>query len=96
MFSRFLLAHGLLDIRASSIVGVVVDFADHAPPDTKIRDVTRVLDLRPGLTPKLIELGQWIAGYYLAPVGEVFRGMLPPMTELTSRREIVLTELSPK
>src|SRR5262249_34407546 len=40
----------------------------------------------------LLELGQWIASYYLAPVGEVFRAMLPPVTELTARRQIVLTE----
>ena len=36
------------------------------------------MDILPALTPKLIELGNWIAGYYLAPIGEVFRGMLPP------------------
>ena len=32
------------------------------------------------------------AGYYLAPVGEVFRGMLPPVTEFAARREIILTD----
>jgi primosomal protein N' (replication factor Y) len=46
----------------------------------------------PALTPKLIELGQWIAGYYLAPIGEVFRAMLPPVTEIARKRQIVLTE----
>jgi primosomal protein N' len=25
----------------------------------------------------LLRLGRWIAGYYLAPIGEVFRTMLP-------------------
>ncbi|HXR09608.1 MAG TPA: DEAD/DEAH box helicase, partial [Candidatus Acidoferrales bacterium] len=44
------------------------------------------------LTPKLIELAHWIAGYYLAPVGEVFRAMLPPVTEVKAQRQIVLTE----
>src|SRR5258708_27007701 len=34
-----------------------------------------------------------MAGYYLAPIGEVFRAMLPPVTELTSRRQIVLTDV---
>jgi primosomal protein N' (replication factor Y) len=66
--------------------------AESAPAETKIREITRVLDFVPALTPKLIELACWIAGYYLAPVGEVFRAMLPPVTEVKSQRQIVLTE----
>jgi primosomal protein N' (replication factor Y) len=82
----------LVPFRKKSMVGVITEWADAAPAGTKIRDIIKVMDLLPALTPKLIELGNWIAGYYLAPIGEVFRGMLPPITELTSRREIVLTE----
>jgi primosomal protein N' (replication factor Y) (superfamily II helicase) len=82
----------LVPFRKKSLVGVVVELVDGAPPETKIREVARVLDLVPSVTTKLIELGQWIAGYYLAPVGEVFRGMLPPATDLSSRREVALTE----
>jgi len=82
----------LVPFRKKFLVGVVVEFAESAPADTKIRDVTRSLDFLPALTPKLLELGQWIAGYYLAPVGEVFRAMLPPLTELKSQREIALTD----
>ena len=65
---------------------------DAAPTGTTIREVSKLIDLVPALTPKLIELGRWIAGYYLAPIGEVFRAMMPPVTELTARRELVLTE----
>src|SRR5262249_16842407 len=82
----------LVPFRKKSLVGMVVEFADAPPADTKIREITKVLDLLPALTPKLLELGQWIAGYYLAPIGEVFRAMLPPVTELSARRQIVLTE----
>jgi len=31
----------------------------------------------PAVTAELLRLGQWISDYYLAPVGEVFRSMLP-------------------
>jgi len=55
-----------------TLVGVVVELPESAPDGTKIREIIRVLDFLPALTPKLIELAQWIAGYYLAPVGEVF------------------------
>jgi primosomal protein N' (replication factor Y) len=81
----------LVPFRKRLLVGVVV-LADAPPAETKIRDIAKVLDLIPALTPKLLELAQWIARYYLAPIGEVFRAMLPPVTELTARRQIVLTD----
>ena len=82
----------LVPFRKKSLVGVVVELVEAAPADAKIREVARVLGLVPALTPKLLELANWIAGYYLAPIGEVFRAMLPPLTELKSRRQVVLTE----
>src|SRR5712664_827674 len=82
----------LVPFRNKAMVGVVVELAESAPQGTKIREITRVLDFVPALTPKLIELAHWIAEYYLAPVGEVFRAMLPPVTEVKSQRQIVLTE----
>jgi primosomal protein N' (replication factor Y) len=85
-------ARVLVPFRKKSLVGVVVELVEQPPAETKIREVTKVLDLVPALTPKLIELAHWIAGYYLAPIGEVFRAMLPPVTELAVRRQIVLTD----
>ncbi len=82
----------LVPFRKKSMIGVVVELAESAPGGTKIREITRVLDSVPALTPKLIELAHWIAGYYLAPVGEVFRAMLPPVTELKSQRQIILAD----
>src|SRR5208282_4146865 len=82
----------LVPFRKKVMVGVVLELTDVAPAATTIRDVGKLIDLVPALTPKLLELGRWIAGYYLAPIGEVLRAMMPPITELTARREIVLTE----
>jgi len=81
----------LVPFRNKSIVGVVVELAEQAPAETKIRDVAKVLDDQPALTSRLIDLGQWIANYYLAPVGEVFRAMLPPVTEVRTQREVRIT-----
>ena len=81
----------LVPFRKKSMVGVVVELVEQPPANTKLREITKVMEFAPALTPKLIELAQWIANYYLAPVGEVFRAMLPPVTELNLRREIVLT-----
>ena len=77
--------------RKKSLIGVVIDLTASAPPNTKIRDITKSIDNNPSLTPKLIELGQWIANYYLAPVGEVFRAMLPPPIEIRTQRLIAIT-----
>ena len=82
----------LVPFRKKAMVGVVVELVETAPEGTKIREITRVLDFVPALKPKLIELAHWIAGYYLAPIGEVFRAMLPPVTEVKSQRQILLTE----
>src|SRR5256884_3943066 len=82
----------LVPFRKKVMFGVVVELAESAPDGTKVREITRVLDFLPALTPKLIELAQWIAGYYLAPAGEVFRAMLPPVTELKSQRQIILMD----
>jgi primosomal protein N' (replication factor Y) len=82
----------LVPFRTKAMVGVVVELAGSAPAETKIREIARVLDFVPALTPKLIELAHWIAGYYLAPLGEVFRAMLPPVTEVKTQRQIILSD----
>src|SRR5690349_11433795 len=80
-------ARVLVPFRKKSLVGVVVELTQAAPPGTKVREITRVLDIVPPLTSMLIKLAIWIAGYYVAPIGEVFRAMLPPLVELRSQRQ---------
>jgi primosomal protein N' (replication factor Y) (superfamily II helicase) len=82
----------LVPFRKKAMVGVAVELTEHPPEGTKVREITKALDREPALTPKLIELGLWIANYYLAPVGEVFRAMLPPVIEMRTQRQITLTE----
>ncbi len=45
------------------------------------RRIISVLDATPVLDEHLLRLGRWIADYYLAPIGEVFRTMLPLTAE---------------
>ncbi len=82
----------VVPFRQKSLVGVVVELTGTAPPDTRIRKIQKSLDLIPALSLKLLELGQWIASYYLAPIGEVFRGMTPPVTELAVKRQVALSD----
>ena len=53
-----------------------------APPDVKVRHLEAVLDDEPLLSEQLLSLAEWMAQYYLAPLGEVLRGMLPLMAEV--------------
>ena len=82
----------LVPFRRKAMVGLVVGIDSQPPGNAKIRTIERTLDLVPALPPALLQLGEWIASYYLAPPGEVFRAMLPPVTELRVRRELHLTE----
>ncbi len=78
--------------RRRTHVGVVVGVHDRAPAAGSVRDIGEALDPVPAIPPKLLELGRWVAGYYVAPVGEVLRAMLPPQVDLRAHRQIGLTD----
>ncbi|MBO6287277.1 MAG: primosomal protein N' [Prevotella sp.] len=46
-------------------------------PDFDVRPVEEVLDAKPIVTSRQIALWQWIADYYLSPLGEVYNAALP-------------------
>jgi primosomal protein N' (replication factor Y) (superfamily II helicase) len=69
-------------------LGVVIESVANLAPGIKAREIVRAVDAEPSLSPELIKLGLWIAEYYLAPVGEVFRAMLP--LRAATRRSQVL------
>jgi primosomal protein N' (replication factor Y) len=66
----------LVPFRQQRLTGVVVELHDRKPT-VKIKPILSVLDEAPVLDEQLLRLGRWIADYYLAPLGEVFRTMLP-------------------
>ncbi len=82
----------VVPLGARRVMGLVLGRAARLAPGIQTRDVLRVLDEEPLLAPPLVELGQWIADYYLAPVGEVFRAMLPLRPPERRSRVVTLTE----
>ena len=66
----------LVPFRQQRLTGIVVELHDRKPSVT-IKPLLNVLDIAPVLDEQLLRLGRWIADYYLAPLGEVFRTMLP-------------------
>jgi primosomal protein N' (replication factor Y) len=84
----------LVPFRQQRTSGIVVELHDH-PPQVKTQQIKRVieaLDLTPVLDEPLLKLGKWIANYYLAPVGEVFRTMLPLSAEFKRSVEYRITD----
>src|SRR4051812_16761605 len=76
----------IVPFRRQRLTGVITELHDRAPKAT-VKTVVEVLDQTPALSEELLRLGKWISDYYLAPIGEVFRSMLPLNAEF--RRAIV-------
>src|SRR6202171_264917 len=70
----------LVPFRQQRMTGIVVELHDRKP-SVQTKSVLSVLDTTPVLDEQLLRLGRWIADYYLAPLGEVFRTMLPLSAE---------------
>src|ERR1700694_3301926 len=73
----------LVPFRQQRLSSIVVELHDR-PLQVKTQQIKKVieaLDLSPVLDEQLLKLGKWIADYYLAPLGEVFRTMLPLSAE---------------
>ncbi|MBI2956398.1 MAG: primosomal protein N' [Acidobacteria bacterium] len=67
----------VVPFRQRKLVGMVTALAEAPRVTRELKDVLEVVDLEPLLPPALEALARWLAEYYLAPPGEVYRVMLP-------------------
>jgi len=72
----------IVPFRNEKLIGVVTELHGRAPQDFAAKPIETVLDEEPLLSAQLLELAAWMAQYYLAPLGEVLRGMLPLTAEV--------------
>ena len=73
----------LVPFAGRRLTGVVLRLHDEPLPDgIEAKPVQAVLDGEPLLTESLMRLARWVASYYVAPLGEVLRGMLPLTAEV--------------
>jgi primosomal protein N' (replication factor Y) (superfamily II helicase) len=86
----------LVPFRQQRMSGIVTEIHDRPPragnKQIQTKNLIRALDRAPVLDELLLRLGKWIANYYLAPLGEVFRTMLPLSAELKHRTGYRITE----
>ena len=75
-------ARVLVPFSGQRLMGVVVKVHENAPEGVEVKPVQQVLDDAALLPDELMKLAAWIAQYYVAPLGEVLRGMLPLSAEV--------------
>ena len=83
-------ARVLVPFRSLRLAGIVTALHDRAPK-VAAKNILSVLDDEPALEDGLMRLGEWISQYYLAPLGEVFRTMLPLAAEVRQARGYRIT-----
>ncbi len=82
----------LVPFRNLRLLGVVTALHDQKPA-VATKKVLQVLDRQPVLDAELRKLAEWIAQYYIAPLGEVYRTMLPLGGEFRKARALRITSL---
>ena len=63
--------------RGKRYVGLVARLHDERPQGYEVKDLAQVLDRQPVVLPLQLRLWQWMADYYMSPVGEVYKAALP-------------------
>jgi primosomal protein N' (replication factor Y) len=86
-------ARVIVPFRNEKLIGVVTALEAKAPQEFEVRYLETVLDEEPLLSEHLLELGAWAAQYYLTPLGEVLRAMLPLTAEVRRTVYYRITDL---
>lgn len=63
--------------KSKRYVGIAVRLHDEKPKGYEVKDVDEVLDDTPMILDRQWRLWQWIAQYYMSPIGEVYKAALP-------------------
>ncbi len=73
--------------------GIVTRIHNESPGGNfKMKELVDVLEEHPILTPQQLRLWQWMASYYLCPVGDVYKAALPSGLKLASESVLQLNE----
>ncbi len=86
-------ARVIVPFRNEKLIGVVTALDAKAPSEMEVKYLEAVLDEEPLLSAHLLGLAEWTAQYYLAPLGEVLRAMLPLAAEVRRTVYYRLTDL---
>ena len=63
--------------KSKTYLAVVARLHDEEPVGYEVKPIVEVIDDSPILLTEQLKLWQWIADYYMAPIGEVYKAALP-------------------
>ena len=63
--------------RNKNYVGIIARLHDEKPQGYEVKPISTVVDSLPILLPGQLKFWQWIADYYMSPIGEVYKAALP-------------------
>lgn len=63
--------------RSKTYTGIIVEVHDRKPEEYDAKDILQVCDDFAILRPEQIKFWEWIADYYLCPIGDVYKAALP-------------------
>lgn len=77
------------------LVGVALGPPDPSlvrEPGVELKRVETVIDEAPVYSPQVLEIARWISTYYMHPLGEVLRTMMPAGSTKVVKESLLLTE----
>ncbi len=82
----------LVPFGGRKITGFVTGF-DEVPQVKEVKEIIQVIDSFPLMTEELLELAYWISSYYICPLGEVLRAILPSFYAKIKAKEVKYVNL---
>ena len=68
----------LVPLGKKSVIGIIYRRHEgELAPNIRVRDIIQVIDEQPIVTPKQLQLWEWLAQYYMCTLGEVMAAALP-------------------
>ena len=75
----------LVPFGKKTVVGIIVALPERTTVPN-VRPIVDVIDASPVLQDHLLQLCSWMAGYYMAPMGDIVRAAMPAGLGQTSKR----------
>ena len=63
--------------RSKKYMGIVASLHNNKPEGYDVKPIAQLMDPEPIVTDNQLKLWQWIADYYMSPIGEVYKAALP-------------------
>jgi len=63
--------------RSKKYMGIVASLHNNKPENYEVKPIIQVMDAACIVTDNQLKLWQWIADYYMSPIGEVYKAALP-------------------